>query len=161
MNVPPDLYSEITQFISSEADILDHKEYVDWLNLWTDSGLYIVPVDHTNTDYRNSLNVAYDDAEMRQLRIDRLTSGEAVSTHKAQNTVRTLSRIRVLDDIDGLIRVRAAYCLYESKKGIMREFPADVHYKLVRDSEGNLKMEEKVVNILKSDEYLSTIAYLF
>lgn len=161
MNVSQELYTEVTQFISCEADMLDHKEYSDWLNLWTDTGMYIVPVDHTNKDYANALNVAYDDAEMRKMRTERLTSGEAVSTHEARTTVRTLSRIRVLDEENGLVRVRAAYCLYESKKGFLREFPADVQFKLARDTQGNLKIQEKIVNVLKSDESLATIAYLF
>lgn len=155
------LYTEVSAFLNLEADMLDHKEYGNWLDLWTDTGLYIIPVDHAKKDYANSLNVAYDNAAMRKMRTDRLLGGEAVSTSEAGVTVRTLSRIRILDEDDGLLRVRCAYCLYENKKADLRSYPADVQFKLRRGDDGNFKIEEKVVNILKSDEYLATIAYLF
>ena len=94
------------------------------------------------------------------MRTGRLMSGEAVSTQEAGVTVRTLSRIRILDEEDGLLRVRCAYCLYENKKKDLRSYPADVQFKLRREN-GGFKIEEKIVHVLKSDEYLATVAYLF
>jgi 3-phenylpropionate/cinnamic acid dioxygenase small subunit len=154
------LLSQIEAFLYTEADMLDHKEYDDWLNLWSETGMYIIPVDHSNKDYKNALNLAYDDAKMRRMRIDRLQSGEAVSTHDAGVTVRTLSRFRILDEVDGLIRIRCAYCLFENNRAGVRIFPADLQYKLRKDG-GSFKIEEKIVNVMKSDEHLTTISYLF
>ncbi|WP_339672619.1 aromatic-ring-hydroxylating dioxygenase subunit beta [Dasania marina] len=160
MNIDSQLITEVTHFINQESDMLDYKEYADWLKLWSETGLYIVPVDHSNTDYKNSLNIAYDDAEMRVMRTDRLLSGEAVSTQYAEKTVRTLSRIRVVGEEDGLINVRCAYCLYEHKKGKIRSFPANVEFKLRRMDDSFL-IEQKVINILLSDQHLKTVSYIF
>ena len=148
MNIDSQLITEVTHFINQESDMLDYKEYADWLKLWSETGLYIVPVDHSNTDYKNSLNIAYDDAEMRVMRTDRLLSGEAVS------------RIRVVGEEDGLINVRCAYCLYEHKKGKIRSFPANVEFKLRRMDDSFL-IEQKVINILLSDQHLKTVSYIF
>ena len=160
MNEKIQLLTEVTAFLSQEADMLDHKEYPQWLDLWTDTGMYIVPVDHKQKDYKNSLNVAYDNAEMRTMRINRLQSGEAISTEIGGATVRTLSRVRILDELDGLIRVRCAYALFENNKNGIRTFPADVQFKLKRDGD-SFKIEEKVINVMKSAEYLTTVSYLF
>ena len=154
------LLAEVTAFLNMEADLLDHKEYDDWLQLWSDSGLYIVPVDHSKKDYKNSLNIAYDNAEMRRLRVARLQSGEAVSTQISGNTVRTVSRFRILDEQDGLLRVRCAYCLFENKKGDMRIYPGDLQFKL-RRHQGSFKIEEKIVKLMKSNEYVATVSYIF
>ena len=121
--------------------------------------MYIVPVDHAEKDYKNSLNVAYDDGDMRRMRTIRLNSGEAISTEISNFTVRTLSRFRILDE-DDLITVRCAYCLYENNKNGVRHFPADVQFKLRRHGNSFL-IEEKVIHVMKSDEYLTTISYLF
>lgn len=154
------LLAEVTAFLYLEADLLDHKAYADWLELWSETGMYIVPVDHSNKDYKNSLNVAYDDAHMRKLRTDRLLSGEAVSTQSRDNTVRLLSRFRLFDEQEGLLTVRCAYCLFENNKGDMRTFPADVQFKLRREGE-SFKIEEKLVNIMQSKEHLTTVSYIF
>ncbi len=160
MNTDITLLTQVQAFLALESDLLDNKEYHDWLQLWDEKGLYIVPVDHDVEDYRQTLNVAYDDAEMRLLRVQRLTSGEAVSTIGARKTVRTLSRVRVLSDEDGVVTVRAAYCLFEDNKNGIRQFPANLQFKLVRDGD-NFKLLEKVVKIMKSDQHLTTISYLF
>jgi|TARA_R110001583_G_scaffold9571_6_gene45267 3-phenylpropionate/cinnamic acid dioxygenase small subunit len=160
MKLDTQLLADVSAFLNVEADMLDNKEYSQWLDLWVESGLYIVPVDHAATDYENNLNVAYDNHEMRELRIQRLTSGEAISTQMSEKTVRTLSRFRILDDIDGVVRVRCAYCLYENNVNGIRTYPANLQFKLVRDG-GSFKMAEKVVKIMQSSRHLTTVSYLF
>lgn len=160
MKIDNQLLAEVTGFINQESDMLDHKEYTDWLTLWSATGLYIVPVDHNNTDYKNALNVAYDNAEMRKMRTERLSSGEAVSTQQSSNTVRTVSRVRITDDQEGVLTVRCAYCLYENKKGEIRQFPANLEFKLKRH-DGSFLIDQKVVNVMQSNQYLTTVSYLF
>jgi|TARA_R110002012_G_scaffold105278_1_gene246114 3-phenylpropionate/cinnamic acid dioxygenase small subunit len=160
MKLDTQLLADVSAFLNIEADMLDNKEYQQWLDLWIESGLYIVPVEHNATDYANTLNVAYDDHEMRLLRIERLTSGNAISTQLSEKTVRTMSRFRILDDVDGVVRVRCAYCLYENNKNGLRCYPANLQFKLVRDG-GSFKIAEKVVKIMKSSQHLTTVSYLF
>ncbi|MDG6097449.1 hypothetical protein EXU34_08335 [Alteromonas sp. ZYF713] len=154
------LYTQVCEFLSLEADLLDHKAYDEWLALWQKSGLYIVPVEHDVTDFANHLNVAYDDDEMRQLRIARLSNGEAVSTVGAENTVRTLSRIRILEASDEAVKVRCAYCLYENNKNGVRAFPANVEFTLIPNGD-SFFIAQKVARVMKSNEHLTTVSYLF
>lgn len=160
MKLDTQLLADVSAFLNLEADMLDNKEYRQWLDLWLESGLYIIPVDHAVTDYANHLNIAYDNDEMRHLRIERLTGGEAISTQMAEKTVRTLSRFRILDDIDGVVRVRCAYSLFENNINGIRTYPANLQFKLVRDG-GSFKIAEKVVKVMKSSQHLTTISYLF
>ena len=148
------------QFLECEADYLDNKEYEAWLSLWDEAGLYIVPVDHSATDFENSVNVAYDNSEMRSERVRRLTGGEAVSTSNSLPTVRTLSRFRLLENTGTELTVRCAYCLFVNNKNGIRQFPANVEFVLKVTSDG-YKILRKVVRIMKSDEYLTTVSFLF
>ena len=154
------LVSEVTAFLNFEADLLDSKDYETWLTLWAENGFYIVPVEHNVTDYAASLNVAYDDHEMRLLRVQRLTSGDAVSTVDADNTVRTVTGVTVLSENSEEVKVRCKYCLYENNKHGVRQFPATLLFTLIREQSG-FKLKEKVVKVMKSNQYLTTVNYLF
>lgn len=160
MNGPILVDERIKQFLEYEADLLDHKDYESWLKIWNRDGLYIVPVDHNATDFKNAVNVAYDDDQMRKERVRRLSSGEAVSTHNSQPTVRTLSRFRVLEKSDEKVVIRCAYCLYENNKNGVRHFPANLEYTLNVSANG-YSIQQKIVRIMKSEEHLTTVSFLF
>ncbi|MFT6045566.1 MAG: 3-phenylpropionate/cinnamic acid dioxygenase small subunit [Arenicella sp.] len=155
-----ELLNQVQAFLSTEADMLDHKEYDDWLSLWADTGLYIVPVDVNTPDYKNKLNVAYDDDHMRKLRIERLQGGEAMSANAALPTVRLFSGVRVLSDEGDLVTVRCSYCLYENKGGDLRPYPAQLEFMLKRNGDSFL-IEKKLVKLLRASQYLATISYIF
>ena len=112
--------SNVVDFINLEADMLDHKSYEDWLQLWTDDGVYIVPVDTQETDFLNTVNFAYDDAAMRRLRVARLLGGESVSSVALDKTVRSVSRFRLLEETETTVRVRCALILNEVHTGNLR-----------------------------------------
>lgn len=160
MILDTELIAKVSAFLNIEADMLDQKDYQQWLTLWHQAGLYIVPVDHNETDHANSLNVAYDDDEMRKLRIERLTSGEAVSTQRAEKTVRTLSRVRIVNVDGDKLHVRCAYALYENNKNGLRCYPANIEFDLQRDGD-SFKILQKVVRVMKSEQHLTTVSYLF
>jgi len=119
MNI--DLLNRATAFLWAEGDMLDHTEYADWLKLWTDTGLYIIPIDPNETDHENTLNYAYDDAQMREKRTTRLLSGEAISSAPLARTVRSVSRVRLLAEDGDKVTVRCAQDLREFRKDRFRQ----------------------------------------
>ncbi len=153
------LLNQVTAFISQEADMLDFEEFEQWLDLWTDTGVYVVPIDTKETDFANTLNYAYDKAEMRKLRVARLINGEAVSTDTTEKTVRSVSRFRILDSGERYVSVRCAMYLSECRHGNVKTYPADVTYKLLKTDDG-FQIEEKVVRLQNSDAYLTSIGYI-
>jgi 3-phenylpropionate/cinnamic acid dioxygenase small subunit len=150
---------EAIQFVWCEADMLDRHDYKPWLKLWTTEGRYIIPVDRETEDYESVLNVAYDDAEMRDARVKRLKSGFSSSAAPPARTVRTVSRFVVLDDADALT-LRAAQQVAEYKYERTRLLAADVTYRLVREG-GLILLDRKVVQLINSDDALHGIGYLF
>jgi len=70
---------EAIEFIWREADLLDRHDYNAWLALWTEEGRYVIPIDRGDVDPETALNVAYDDATMREARVKRLSSAAALS----------------------------------------------------------------------------------
>lgn len=152
---------EIRAFIDLEADLLDSKAFRDWLDLWDEDGIYIVPVDGGASDdnYEDRLNFAYDDAAMRKLRVNRLMSGEAISTETTSKTIRSVSRLRLLEDDGEQIKLRCAQFISENRRGNLRIYPADVEYTLRRGADG-LRLVRKVVELLQAPHALASIGYI-
>ena len=153
------LLQEVTAFIWQEGDMLDHGEYDGWLTMWTDKGTYIIPIDPRETDFENTLNYAYDDHHMRELRVQRLTGGESISTSPQPRTVRMQSRFRVLADDGVQVTVRCAQNIREFRKESLKFYSADLIYQLIR-SEGGFKIQRKVVSLINSDDALAGIGYI-
>lgn len=153
------LLQEVTAFIWQEGDMLDHGEYDAWLALWAEKSTYIIPINPLEEDFENTLNYAYDDAHMRQLRVQRLIGGESISTSPQPRTVRTLSRFRVLFD-DGLhVTVRCAQNVREFRKDVLKHYSADLVYELVRAGD-EFMIQRKLIRLINSDDTLMGIGYI-
>ncbi|MDQ8934810.1 aromatic-ring-hydroxylating dioxygenase subunit beta [Acinetobacter rudis] len=160
MKMDLNLLNEVTAFIWAEADMLDHSEHDAWLKLWDEKGIYIIPIDPTLTDYENNLNYAYDNDHMRKLRVQRLENGEAISTSPKANTVRSVSRIRIIQDQDGVVVLRCAQNLREFRKENIKHYTADVTFYLLRDAEQGFKINRKIINLVNSTDTLAGISYI-
>lgn len=149
----------VTQFIWSEAAILDACEYDTWLDLWKPEGLYIIPIEEAE-DYSEVLNLCYDDDKMRRNRIKRFQDGFSISSAPPAITVRTVSRF-VIDAVDGdTVVVSCAQHLVEEKFGRQRLWAANVHYTLTT-TDSSFMLQKKVVRLLNSDGVLNSFSYLF
>lgn len=154
----PVLFEAIT-LINLEGDLLDQGEFDSWLNLWQRDGLYIVPIDPQETDFKNALNYACDNHEMREKRVKRLYSGESISTTPRARTVRTLSRFRLLEAQDDQLVVRGAQSLWEHRKGHSRHYAADITWHLQRH-DNQWQIKQKVIRLINSDDVLHSIGYI-
>jgi 3-phenylpropionate/cinnamic acid dioxygenase small subunit len=153
---------EAIEFIWLEADLLDAQDYPEWLTLWTADGHYVIPIERERgdaDDHAAQLNIVYDDATMRAARVKRLMSGLSMSASPSARTVRTVSRFRRLDDVDGATVIRCAQHLVEYKYDRTRTLAADVTFRLVR-SGTSLAIARKVVRLVNSDDALFGIGYL-
>ena len=154
-----ELITQVAAFIWQEADMLDHGEYAQWLESWTADGLYIVPIDPQQTDFANTLNYAYDNADMREKRVARLGSGESISTSPVPRTVRDVSRFRVLANDGANVTVRCAQNLREFRKDVLKHYTADVTFELAR-SGGSFLIRRKIVRLINATDTLQGIGYI-
>ncbi|BDB29893.1 aromatic-ring-hydroxylating dioxygenase subunit beta [Cupriavidus sp. TA19] len=146
-------------FIWQEAELLDGKRYEEWSALWSADGLYVIPIDPDTTDFEATLNYAHDDARMRAMRIERLTSGHSVSAVDAARTVRTVSRFAVVEAAEDVIEVRSAQILVAYKREVQTLFAADLTHRL-RMTPAGLRMDQKVVRLINSTDALHALGFL-
>lgn len=152
--------SEAVAFVWYEAELLDRGEYKNWLALWTPSSRYVVPVDSAVTDFESSLNYAYDDADLRLKRVERIVGGHAVSATPVAKTLRSLSRFRIMSDEDDILTLRCVQELVEFRRDVERRHAAELEFTLVRQSDRSFAIERKVVRLLKAGNILTGITYI-
>lgn len=151
--------AEAVEFIWAEAELLDDARYDEWLALWAADGHYIIPIDPMETDPENTLNYAYDNDEMRRMRVRRLISGFSISALPPARTVRTVSRFRMHFSTATACQLRCAQILVEQRLQTSRTYAVDVEFKLVRTEQG-LRLARKVVRLVDTDQVLHAFSYL-
>ncbi|MDT4816395.1 Ring hydroxylating beta subunit [compost metagenome] len=151
--------AQAIEFIWREAELLDRKAYAEWSALWSETGIYVVPIDPDSDDFAASLNYAYDDARMRALRIERLSAGHSPSAVDAAKTVRTVSRFRLVEAAGELVEVNSAQLLYAYKRGVHTPFVAELNHR-IRFAAGGARLERKVVRLINSTDALAALGFL-
>jgi 3-phenylpropionate/cinnamic acid dioxygenase small subunit len=142
-----------------EAALLDAKDYEHWLELYTADAHYVIPIDAQTDDFENSLNMVYDDARMRRMRVTRLTEGYSISAIDAARTVRTLSRFTVGSVTDSEVTLRSAQVLVAYKRGRQHVLGAEVEHRIALD-EGGDRIRGKVVRLINSESSVPAFGYL-
>jgi len=150
---------EAVELIWTEAELLDDACYDEWLALWAPDSRYIIPIDPKEADLENTLNYAYDDDEMRRMRVQRLTSGFSISTLPPARTVRTVSRFRMHASTQLDCRLRCAQIVVEQRLQASRTYALDVEFRLVRTTDG-LRIARKIVRLVDPDQALQAFSYL-
>ncbi|MXN75368.1 hypothetical protein GR157_11560 [Burkholderia sp. 4701] len=157
--VSDDTFARAVRFIWREAELLDRREYREWLALWDEAGHYVVPIDPTATDFAATLNYAYDDHEMREKRVDRMTSGYSASASDAARTVRTVSRFTLANAEANEVEIRSAQVVIAYKRASTTIFAADVAHTLRFDG-AEPRLVQKVIRLIDSTEALNAIGFL-
>jgi 3-phenylpropionate/cinnamic acid dioxygenase small subunit len=152
-------FARAIEFIWREAELLDRRDYRAWLDMWDPEGYYVVPIDPQTTDYTSTLNYAYDDHHMRELRVQRMTSGFSASASDAARTVRTVSRFTFSGDSADLVEVKSSQIVIAYKRGLSTIFAADLTHTIDMSS-GEPRLSEKVIRLIDSTEALSAIGFL-
>ncbi|HXZ09163.1 MAG TPA: aromatic-ring-hydroxylating dioxygenase subunit beta [Paraburkholderia sp.] len=152
-------FAAAIELIWREAEMLDRKDYRAWLDLWSPSGFYVVPIDPATTDFAATLNYAYDDQDMREKRVQRMTSGYSASATDAARTVRTVSRFTLSSDTADVVEVNSAQVIVAYKRGTSTLFAADLTHR-ISFAGGEPRIEQKVIRLIDSTEALSAIGFL-
>jgi 3-phenylpropionate/cinnamic acid dioxygenase small subunit len=111
---------EISDFVLEEAELLDRWRLNEWLELFTDDGIYWVAMEES-ADPRTSPSITYDDRKRRAMRVDMLMSQ---STRAAQaprsETVHVIGNVRISPDGADAADVRYNVIIAEIRQGDWR-----------------------------------------
>ncbi|PPJ22287.1 hypothetical protein C5E45_23195 [Nocardia nova] len=150
------------ELVWREAELLDRKKYVEWNELFTDNGIYVIPIDRDTEDFAASLNIVYDDARMRRMRVTRMTEGYAIAAVDAARTVRTVSRFVPESVSDDEVVLRSAQILTAYKRNRHDIWAADLLHRIQLSTHSTTddRIALKVVRMIDSEEPVPAAGFL-
>ncbi len=159
-SLQPSTAAELSSFVAQEACCLDEQRWADWAALFTPDGWYWLPADTRHTDPLAQASHLYDDALLRQVKLQRLQSPQAHSQKPAGRCHHLLqaSQVQVFDVAANRFEVRTPFIYTELRAGHTVTLPG-VAWHHLRMHEGALRMALKRVDLLHADEVLPAVEF--
>jgi 3-phenylpropionate/cinnamic acid dioxygenase small subunit len=149
---------DLIDFVVREARLLDAKNYEAWNALFTDDGIYWVPLVPDQPDGINHTSHMYEDKLLRDLRVERLKSPRAFSQQPPSRCHHLLQTptVEAFDPAANQYVVRTEFH-YTEAQGDELQFLVGhcLHHLVVQD--GALRIRLKRVNLLNPDAALQAV----
>lgn len=84
--------TEAEDFLYREADLLDRRAYDEWLTLFTEDGIYWLPLEEDDDPLLQS-SILYDDTKMRAMRVHQIVRKPHYAQHPRSRTVHAVSNV--------------------------------------------------------------------
>jgi 3-phenylpropionate/cinnamic acid dioxygenase small subunit len=107
----------LARFVYDEARIVDEKRFDEWYELFTDDGLYWMPLTRGQPDGRLHTSLFHEDKLLLKVRIERLRNPNAFSQAEPSWCQHVLQQplVESRDDAAGAYFVRTPFVYAESQ----------------------------------------------
>jgi benzoate/toluate 1,2-dioxygenase subunit beta len=152
------LRERVEEFLFFEAKLIDEHRYEQWLELWTDDGLYWVPCNDDDADPARQAMIIYDNRARLGDRIYRLTSGAAWAQQPRSRTRRLISNVEVRETGGGYA-VESNCLIAEMRRSRQNIFAARILHTL-RPAGDSFRIALKKVLLLNNDDPIDNLTFL-
>lgn len=158
--------AEAEDFLYEEARLLDARAFEEWRDLFTDDGIYWLPM-YDDADPTLDTSVVYDDARLREMRIYQLLNKPHYAQIPPSRTVHFVSNVSVAAaERDDENRVECAVLVAELREGDHQQlglgrsrlFAGRAEYRLRRS--GRLEIALKKVTLVQRDVPIENLSFL-
>ncbi len=124
----------VEHFLFEEAALLDAWRLDEWLALFTEDGLYVVPTtDLPDGDPKRDLVFIDDNLVRLRGRVTRLASRYAHREYPASRTRRMITNVRLIRVAAKEIDIEASFAVFRARSQVIAPFVGLYRYTLVRD----------------------------
>ncbi len=149
----------VERFVYLEAKLLDERRYPEWVDLFTDDGVYWVPSGHDGPP-EQSVALVYDNAARLRERLTRMGSRAFWAQQPPTETTRLVGNVLVEADAESTdIRVECRLILALLRRHRQALLSGVVRYRLQRQGDG-FRIREKVVTLQQRDEAFDNLTFL-
>lgn len=138
--------SDAEDFLIREAALLDSWKLMEWADLFTEDGEYLVPAtDDPEGKAGRSLFLIYDDRHRLGERAKRLLKPTAHAEFPHSRTRHMIGNVVTAEDSDGTIPVTCNFVVFRSRMEVTNIYPGHAEYRLVRQDDGLRIRSKKAV----------------
>jgi 3-phenylpropionate/cinnamic acid dioxygenase small subunit len=148
----------LIDFVVNVARLLDDKRYEEWLDLWTEDGIYWVPLTPEQSDGIHHNSHLYEDKLLRTLRVERLKNPRAYSQQPPSRALHLL-QTPTLESSDAAAQrfvLRTPFHYSEAQGDEIQSFVGTAFHHLVRDG-STLRLRLKRVDLLNGEAALPAV----
>jgi 3-phenylpropionate/cinnamic acid dioxygenase small subunit len=145
-------------FVYEEARIIDEKRFDEWFDLFTEDGLYWMPLTRDQPDGLNHNSLFYEDKLLLKVRIERLKNPRSYSQDNPSfcHHVLQLPRVEKGVETDAQIVVRTPFLYVETQRDQQIVLGATAWHHLVEEA-GHIRMKMKKVDLVNPDAGFGSI----
>jgi 3-phenylpropionate/cinnamic acid dioxygenase small subunit len=130
------LQHDVEQFLFQQAELLDGQQWLGYLDLFTDDGIYWMPATAEQTEWLNSPSIFAEDRWMREVRLGRITHPNAWSQAPHWMTSHLVGNVTIERASEHEVQVRSRFHMVEYRRDQQRQFCGTYRHTLLREKEG-------------------------
>jgi len=137
-NPAHDTQREVEQFLYRQAELLDGKRWSDFIELFTEDGLYWMPASAEQTTADGTPAIFYEDRNLMTVRMKRITHPHAWSQASMWGTSHLVSNVSIeeANPRTGDLVVRSRFHMMEFRRDVSRHFAGTYRHQLHRTGDG-------------------------
>ena len=149
---------DLAAFVYHEARLIDEKRFAEWYDLFTEDGLYWMPLTRDQPDGRMHTSLFYEDKLLLRLRIERLGNRKSYSQAERSWCQHVLQapRVESRDQARNAYVVRTPFLYAESQRD-RQDLYAGVAWHHVVLLDARLRLRMKKLDLLNRDAALPSI----
>ena len=144
-----DLLREIEQLLYRQSELLDNKQWQDYIDLFTEDGVYWMPVTPEQTEWEGSPSIFAEDKYMMQVRMGRVTHPTAWSQAPMWATSHVIGNVVLESESPTEWVVRSRFHMMELRRDTVRHFGGTYRHTLVR-VDGQLRIRLQRVDMFNA-----------
>ena len=146
-------------FLIHEARLLDARRFEDWMDLFTEDGVYWVPARPDQDDPDLEASLFYDDRDLMKTRIDRLNHPLIHIQTPPSRTLHLVSNVVVerADETAGEYVIASSMLMAEYRLDNQRFFAGQQQHRLIKNGDA-FRISFKRVDIINCDSALEAMA---
>jgi len=112
----------LEEFLFRQAELLDGRNWDEWIDLFADAGVYWMPLKEEQRDAENYPSIFYEDKALMAARVGRLRDGHAWGQQPPTRTVHLIGNVRLdgAESRNGEILVRSNFTVAEFRRDVLR-----------------------------------------
>jgi 3-phenylpropionate/cinnamic acid dioxygenase small subunit len=117
-----ELQHSVEQFLYRQSELLDTKQWQQWIDLFSDDGVYWMPADPAHTHWDGVPSIFAEDKNLMNVRMRRVLHPDAWSQRPLWGTNHVVSNVVIEKDTPGEIVVRSRFHMMELRRDDVRHF---------------------------------------
>ncbi|RFU70497.1 aromatic-ring-hydroxylating dioxygenase subunit beta [Peribacillus saganii] len=150
---------EIEDFLIHEAFLINEEKFSEWLDLFTEDGIYWIPSNKDHIDPNTHVSIIYDDRERLEERVWRLESGLAYGQEPKSRTRHLITNVKILESDDQKVVVSSNFILVELRRSIQTIWSGRFEHQL-RSQGGTWKIASKKVELINNNEFIGNLSFI-